>query len=1834
MEVALKKGAGYNNAFTYGILSGATEAAMEKLGGYAFGDATSLLGKATAGTKFGAWASKGLGKAVTGAVSEGVEELGSDFADPVNKWITGVDTEIGANFREAVKNIPRTFAMGATVGSVMQGGQVLGQNMSNKAAGRGGAKATRADSSLAYVSESAQNYGKNEAQNRKTDKAILQGLTDIGVQMSDMTKEERAVYLESLGEYKNAFNEDGSIKQDLEIANLNNEAISRKLKPISATLKHAPISSNEQISEGASQAKAHIEKVLGSKANVVITNSDSGTNAFFNPDENVFYINNNSATLNDADGAIKKASLQVSFHEMTHSAEGTRQYNEFVNELYRVAMDENAPDAIKKRVGSLFDRELGAIQDYAEQTKGMSKAQARYTFDTEVTADLAGDILADDYIVNKLAERNAPLVKKLISRFKGTIKKSTTVDGESIRYLKKLVNRFEKALDNAQGGVKISQIGGDEDREDKVDDERKSFAGVKARTANKMTLENAEKMLEQGVDAETVRKETGWFKGYDGKWRFEIDDSKMDISTSGLYSRNIKVRRYAELVEKVYFEMTGTEAEEQELGKLMNEVEEITPKKIGDMVHHPELFKAYPELQNIDVVFLDNITGAAYNPGLNEIVISQQYKLNKIQLKETVIHELQHAVQTIEGFASGSSPEYWDEAKTKPTSEETNKIKSVENEFNQVRRKIIEQYGFEACGEFEKYFDYDRLYIEGDEADAEFAQSRMEELEERFKEKHLEDAFKDFSNAYMKLESTKQEIKFQKRKQSSYSLYMNTAGEIEARDSAKRKDLDAEQRKNTRPDIDRTDVVFAEDLTVSYVKANNDETSIRDQLRDKLDILNQLEPVANINCTLKSKLQAKTEAAEQFKMFGYHVDRQNFGVVEIGVKEIQGGFEYLNTPAEFAAIFAVPKVIKKGTIIDGHENHKGNEIETITIGAPVVINGKRGNMAVVVKLVQGNQTQKVKSKTKKYKTHRILMPDGSKFVFNETEKNIEPTGSDMRVKDNNQVPDIGSISNTIISEKSQKDNSFDKNNSKNVSDERKSVKRSYEVDSTGETLSEAQAEYFKDSKVRDKNGNLLVVYHGTMESFSVFDITKSRSYDEKLNYDLPGFYFSESNEESGGYGSAVKPYYVNVTNPYDGDTYKLAKEKGSYRKAYDYLVSQGYDGIIDTEMGEGFTEIIAFHPEQIKLTTNKKPTKNPDIRYSKQRSYEPGGESSKKITLGMSDAERTEILKDKKIQRIAEAQQFSQDVLEKIPEIHTWEDIDKYFGKQKRNLIQKIADEFKVFKNYENKDISLSFEFTNNNFRESYGKQKNKFVSFAKMFSVFDTVIENAVGIEVHKRPDYKPDPTLKNVYVLMSSFADGDYFIPVKLEIKEFNDKQNKLYVAIALDGIKKTEVSKQGTTEIGVAQGSRSVNISILDLMQKINPSNTNFTKYFPKNLLTQAQKEILDSDTNNDERKSVKRSYEPGKESEFEEKLAEEARQESFNQLMSEQFEEMQSLIKNRNESFEQLLSAKYDKVPVTADFENSEAISIDEADRDRLDSFNQQMSEKLEEVKAFDKERRELEAQLLKRNDNVPIAENLTQNEAASLESVERDRLESVKQLMNEKLEDFKNLEKQRKELEAQLLGKKENVPVTEEFENNEAASLDSVERERLDSFSQQMQEMLENTQSLLNNDASIVDAIIEQEKIYDSIVKMPSVRQIKGTEFAKGEVDLVTQVDNYFATYGNKVTNEHLGDVLIDRRGIKDDIAHGIGRKKAAAFVAVPDVIQKGKIVDYQKNWKGRGYDTAVIVAPVNVIENSQENRYFMGVVVIQNKENNRFYVHEVASIKKERRHATVQDQPC
>lgn len=143
-----------------------------------------------------------------------------------------------------------------------------------------------------------------------------------------------------------------------------------------------------------------------------------------------------------------------------------------------------------------------------------------------------------------------------------------------------------------------------------------------------------------------------------------------------------------------------------------------------------------------------------------------------------------------------------------------------------------------------------------------------------------------------------------------------------------------------------------------------------------------------------------------------------------------------------------------------------------------------------------------------------------------------------------------------------------------------------------------------------------------------------------------------------------------------------------------------------------------------------------------------------------------------------------------------------------------------------------------------------------------------------------------------------------------------------------------------------------------------------------------------------------------------------------------------------------------------------------------------------------------------------------------------------------------------------------------------------------------------------SDADIQNGIRE-------VAGMEPVASLTGEEFKKGEVDLVTQVSDFFDEIGNAVHNEQLGDIVLDRRSVKDDISHGIGRKKAVAFAAVPDVLRDGKVIDFQEDWKGRGYQTAVVSAPIYI----GEEKYFVGAVVSRNDGETRFYVHEVLAVE-------------
>lgn len=149
---------------------------------------------------------------------------------------------------------------------------------------------------------------------------------------------------------------------------------------------------------------------------------------------------------------------------------------------------------------------------------------------------------------------------------------------------------------------------------------------------------------------------------------------------------------------------------------------------------------------------------------------------------------------------------------------------------------------------------------------------------------------------------------------------------------------------------------------------------------------------------------------------------------------------------------------------------------------------------------------------------------------------------------------------------------------------------------------------------------------------------------------------------------------------------------------------------------------------------------------------------------------------------------------------------------------------------------------------------------------------------------------------------------------------------------------------------------------------------------------------------------------------------------------------------------------------------------------------------------------------------------------------------------------------------------------------------------------------------------VTDESIEAN--YEKVREMDSVADLSGNEFEKGEKDLVTQVSDFYKSIGGKVHNEVVGDIYLDRDSVKDDIGHGVGRAKAIAFAAVPDILKNGYVLDYKKNWKNRGYDSAVIGAKVNITEGKYAGKYY-GLAVVKLLDDNKMYLHEVHTTKAE-----------
>lgn len=138
------------------------------------------------------------------------------------------------------------------------------------------------------------------------------------------------------------------------------------------------------------------------------------------------------------------------------------------------------------------------------------------------------------------------------------------------------------------------------------------FASTGAKTANKEALKTAEEMAAKGATRDEILDATGWFQGKDGVWRFEIRDSEAKLKGNILASE----------------------------------------AKLSDVLDHPELYAAYPEMADIVVKReMMGEVGGYFDPR------SKTIGLNRVEVdpKSTLLHEGQHYVQDKEGMVSGST---------------------------------------------------------------------------------------------------------------------------------------------------------------------------------------------------------------------------------------------------------------------------------------------------------------------------------------------------------------------------------------------------------------------------------------------------------------------------------------------------------------------------------------------------------------------------------------------------------------------------------------------------------------------------------------------------------------------------------------------------------------------------------------------------------------------------------------------------------------------------------------------------------------------------------------------------------------------------------------------------------------------------------------------------------------------------------------------------------------------------------------------------------------------------------------------------------------------------
>lgn len=305
----------------------------------------------------------------------------------------------------------------------------------------------------------------------------------------------------------------------------------------------------------------------------------------------------------------------------------------------------------------------------------------------------------------------------------------------------------------------------------------------------------------QTNDRENARKiklATGWERGADGKWRYETADfeyhPKGDARRNDKYKESEWYKELHVLEEKLFNGETLTDGETKRFDELSARVNAIRDNDrnteriyLDDYVEDNELFKAYPELKQTKIDFVDlpnEEYSAKYNEEENRITVNQAKSIDD---KSAIAHEVQHAIQHIEGFAKGSNVDNYNSV---PTSE--NVINDI---IDATDGHILDGGGFDNTPEgifnaLNRKTTYGTILRD--------YSSELDDIANKYGYETIFDLVNDID-------------KFKSR----VEMYLSEAGEVEARNAERRMNMTPEQRRQSlaseTEDVAREDQLFIYD---------------------------------------------------------------------------------------------------------------------------------------------------------------------------------------------------------------------------------------------------------------------------------------------------------------------------------------------------------------------------------------------------------------------------------------------------------------------------------------------------------------------------------------------------------------------------------------------------------------------------------------------------------------------------------------------------------------------------------------------------------------------------------------------------------------------------------------------------------------------------------------------------------------------------------------------------------------------------------------------------------------------------------------------------------------